>query len=89
MCKPASFVVTKNKVCWSTKSDSHEEIIAEHKLHADGVQGPNIVRVEIVPPGDDFRLPLDQWIFKTDQYILPQWYDATDVESRARVALVD
>ena len=41
MCEPASFVVTKDKVFWSLKSDGHEDIIREHALCADGVGGPN------------------------------------------------
>jgi hypothetical protein len=29
MCQPASFVLTKDGVFWSMKSDSHEDIIQE------------------------------------------------------------
>ena len=43
MCKFASFVLTKDREFWSDKSDSHEDIISKHNLHADGARGPNIL----------------------------------------------
>ena len=54
MCKPASFVLTKTKVFWSENSDSHDDIIREHKLNESGTRGINILRVEIAP--DDGNL---------------------------------
>jgi hypothetical protein len=87
MCAPASFVVTKDKIYWSKKSDSHEEIISEYELHADGVRGANIVRVEITPVGGDFRLPLNEWNFKVDQDETPKWFDKEAAENRVRLEL--
>jgi len=87
MCKPASGVLTKDKVHWSKKSESHEAIIAEHQLHADGVNGPNILCFEIVPPNGDFQLPSDQWEYRIDQDELPKWHDAKRDEERARSML--
>jgi hypothetical protein len=87
MCEPASFVVTKEKVYWSKKSDSHEDIIEEFGLHADGIGGPNIVRTEISPPKGDLSLPLDQWVYGLDQKEVPGWYEAKTVERDCRVEL--
>ena len=89
MCKAASFVSTKDKVFWSKTSDSHEDIIREFKLHPDGVRGPNIMRTEISPPGDNLSLPSDQWVFKTDQNEFPVWFDLDVEEKRCRLALRD
>ncbi len=89
MCRPASFVLTRESIFSGSKSESHEDIILEHGLHADGVRGPNIVRVEITPPVDDFRIPLDQWVYKLDQDELPPWYDAEEAEARVRKVLPD
>ena len=92
MCKPASGVFTKGHVAhWSKKSDSHEDIISEFKLCADGVRGPNIVRFEISPNYGDLSLPLDQWKYALDegQTDLPKWYDPTDGEQAARAMLKD
>ena len=87
MCKPASFVLTKTRAYWSEDGDSHEDIISEHSLHADGPRGPNIVRVEVVPREGNYAAPLDQWQYHVDQDVLPDWYDADAAESMARAAL--
>jgi hypothetical protein len=87
MCRPASFIVTKDRVFWSRKTESHTDIIEEHGLHADGVRGPNIAKVEITPPGNDYRAPLDQWAFTLDEHVKPQWLDLADAESMTRAAL--
>jgi hypothetical protein len=89
VCRPASFIITKSSVFFSTLGDSHEAIIRENTTHPDGARGPTIVRVEIVPPANRYDLPLDQWLYAVDQDILPDWYDAEDAERRARVALSD
>ena len=89
MCKCASFIITKGpKVWWLPKSDSHIEIITFFKLHADGVQGPNTVAVEISPDGDNLSLPLATWKYKVDQDSVPEWYDAADCEKACRDELV-
>ncbi len=87
MCAPASMVLTKDRVCWSKTTDSHEEIIREFELHADGSRGPNIARVEITPPNGDFTKPLSEWCYKLDQDGLPPWYDRAECEARTREAL--
>ena len=85
MCQFASFVLTKDRVFWLDESDSHEEIINKHQLHADGVNGPNILRVEITPPQDGDLGDLSRWTYKVDQDITPDWADGA--EERARIAL--
>jgi hypothetical protein len=83
MSNAASFVVTKTRVYSGSASESHSEIIKEHKLHTD----PNTVNIEITPPGNDYRLPLDEWVYRVDQADLPDWYDAAECEARVRAAL--
>ena len=87
MCNPASFVLTKDAAFWSKTSDEHERIIEKFKLHADGVRGTNIVRVEINPPDGDMSKPLSKWIYHLDQEEKPDWYDPVESEKRARIAL--
>jgi len=87
MCNPASFVMTKERVFWSKTSDSHEDIIKEFNLCADGVRGSNIVRVEITPPNGNLSLTLSQWIYSVDQDDVPGWYDAKTAERECRVKL--
>ena len=88
MCKFASFVLTKGEEFWSDKSDSHEEIIRENNLHADGAHGPNILRVEISPTNKIKIWPsLKEWTYEVDQDRMPEWFDAQECEKRTRAAL--
>jgi len=87
MCRMASFVLTKDKVYWSKKSDSHEDIISEYHLN-DG-ENISILRAEIVPPNDNYRLPLEKWEYNIDQDIIPDWYVAPHEEERTRRTLAD
>jgi hypothetical protein len=88
MCKFASFVLTKGEEFWSDKSDSHEEIIRENDLHADGARGPNILRVEISPTDKIKVWPsLKAWEYRVDQDVMPAWFDAKECEKRTRAAL--
>jgi hypothetical protein len=86
MCRPASFVVTKDSVLWSPTTESHEEIITEFGLHADGVRGPNICRVELIPEDDLYWTDPATWSFGVDQDTLPEWWDAVDAERRVKAA---
>ena len=88
MCRPASMIATKGKVFWSTKSEGHEDIIEEYELKERDIRDNiRFVRIEIIPPSNDFRLPFREWEYHLDQDILPDWYDAKDVEKRCRAKL--
>jgi hypothetical protein len=84
MCEPASFILTKENIYWSMLTDSHEDIIKEFGLIADGKINPNIARVEITPKNKNYLLPLAEWDYKLDQDILPSWYDPIEAEQRVR-----
>ncbi len=87
MSQPASFVVTKNKVFWSKKSDSHQDIIEEYHLVEMVNNQVTFVRTEISPEDRDLRRPPKEWKFIVEQDILPDWYDPKEVERRCRIAL--
>ena len=88
MCKFASFVLTKDRVFWSEKSESHTDIIEENDLHEIGAQGVNIVRVEISPTDKIKKWPsLKAWAYRVDQDLLPSWHDSVNTEKRTREAL--
>jgi hypothetical protein len=87
MCKPASYIVFKDKLFTGTMSESHEDIIKEHKLNMDGVGGPNGVRCEISPENNDYTKLLQDWIFRVDQDQVPEWFDKDEVETRVRADL--
>ena len=87
MCDFASFVLTKDKVFWSD-SNSHTDIIEEFGLHEDGANGPNILKVEIFPTTKiKYLRDYDNWGFKIDQDIMPEWYNKDLDKSRTRKAL--
>jgi hypothetical protein len=76
-------------VFWSRHSDSHEDIIAEHKLKEVGARGIQLLRVEIKPADGDLSQPVDRWVYQVDQDMLPKWADAKRDEARTRAALAD
>jgi len=83
MCNSASFIVTQNDVLFSKYSDSHEDIISENKLN-DKTKKPDFVRIEISPKDNDYRTPMENWIFKTDQDFLPEWFNIQEAEIACR-----
>ena len=85
MCRPATFIITKNQVLWSLKDESHEVIIKENNLKDE--HNITFVRVEIVPRDDNYLLPFSQWIYHLDQDLLPDWYNVKEAEKRARKQL--
>lgn len=92
MCEPASMIVMKEgktfKVFWSKTSDSHEDIISEYNLRDTNVRSETtLVRVEITPKYRDYSIPLSEWSYKTDQDLLPEWYDAKKAEKAVRKEL--
>jgi hypothetical protein len=89
MCNFASFVLTKTHEYFSLTSNNHTDIIEQHKLremHPNGIVAA-ILKVEITPPEDDPRAPLEKWDFVIDQDIRPEWFDDEDAEKRTRAAL--
>ena len=85
MCNAASFIVTKTQVFFGKYHDSHELMITDNGLK--DKEPIDFVRTEIVPPNNDYKLPFDKWIFKTDQDILPNWYNMKWAEEQCREAL--
>jgi len=83
MCEPASFIVTRHDVLYSRVSDHHDIILAEHDIRDDSLN-PAFVRVEVTPPRMDFLLPFDEWEFRTDQDLLPDWYSRGEAEAACR-----
>ena len=96
MCNPASFVLTKDRVFWSKKTDLHAEIIKDFSL-CESIRNESpatcescTLKVEINPPREGaFDAPLNEWVFRVDQDITPKWFDAAADEKRARAALED
>jgi hypothetical protein len=79
-------IVTAAEILWSPDHDSHETLAKNHHLD-DRTIAPDFVRVEIVPPGVDYTVPPDQWVYRVDQDYLPAWYSAPEAELACRRVL--
>ena len=80
-------VIMKKDYVLFGKTDKHEDIISQHKVHMDGIKGPNGVCIEVTPPNKDFSIPFKDWIYKVDQDVLPDWYESEQCEKRVRYAM--
>jgi len=88
MCKFASFVLTKDGEFY-TDDDSHENIISTHKLHADGIRGTNVLRVELIPGPNTLDISdFGSYVYNVDQDTLPEWHNAPECEVRTRAAIL-
>jgi len=79
MCNFFSAIVTKDKVLWDSMIDSHTELLEKLGIKDDS-KDPNFVRVELSPPDyiEKTFKDLSLWKFKTDQDLIPDWYDEKD-----------
>jgi len=77
MCNFKSAIWLKDRLVWSIKTDSHEGIISEFKIHESAVK-TNIVRVEFSPDCNIIESYQNEKAFslKIDQDIAPEWFDA-------------
>jgi hypothetical protein len=78
--------VTDTAVWWSQDHDRHEDLISMAGARDDAREVSG-VRVEIVPPGGDYRIPLDRWKFRVDQDDVPDWWDEREAEIACRKVL--
>lgn len=88
MCKLKSGLLFKDRV-FLPDYDSHGDMLDELGITDDYISASNtFVRFEVCPAENclAFTDPKD-WIYKVDQDILPDWYDAIDGENRAREAV--
>ena len=85
MCRPASMVITKDRVFCSRKSDSHEDIVDEFDLTEMVAGQCCIVHVEITPGDGDLAKPIGGWNYQLDQDILPEWYEKNPDKYEKRV----
>ena len=75
-----SAVMTKNKIYSEFGVNSHKDIIAIHGLR-ESVGRTNFVCIEMLPPYP-MHLRFDEWKFKVNQKIVPDWFDATDAKAK-------
>ncbi len=87
MCKFFSAVVLKSKVLFDFDQDSHEQILTNNNIK-DDTTNPKFVRVELMPPNDNFgETDLSKWEFKIDQDYKPDWFDEIKARKMTEKAL--
>ena len=87
MCKPASMWVVKDRVYWSRNTESHTQIVGEFGLPDNTEQRIYGVAIEVCPENGDLRTPIDQWVFRVDQDMLPDWWEVQKHEKMCREEL--
>ena len=92
MCNFFSAIITKDDIIYDPQTDAHEDLIEKAGLD-DTTSKPDFVRVEMNPKdGDIFNHDMDNWKFKIDQDLLPDWWTEDFIQSaeeRAKQALQD
>jgi len=88
MCTFVSIVLTKDNAFWALH-DNHSQIIADNKLVETVAGRVTLVRIELTPPNNNYSAPLDQWRYRVDQDLLPEWYEPDATEERARRAFCE
>jgi len=87
MCQFFSAIITKDSILFDKNIDQHEELVRLAKLD-DATMNPDFVRVEITPIDKDvFNHNPNNWKFKIDQDLIPDWLDKAVAEERTRKAL--
>jgi len=87
MCRMFSGLILKDGVHLDWDDDSHERQIGKLKLKDDSDK-PNFVRFEIIPQdGNIFNHVISNWVFRVDQDLIPEWFNAKNAESLARKEL--
>ena len=92
MCTPMSAVLTKENAYWSKVTESHTDIIEEHKLRETFGGKVQLLCAEITPPKGadglpDYTAPFEQWTYRVDEaFPRPAWAD--DERDAARLRLI-
>ena len=93
MCKPASFIATKDNMFWNLPEDGESHIAIRKKYNLrDDIHKIVGVNIEITPPTRNgkhrymFNTPLDKWVFSINSDI-PDWWNPDEVEKAARAEL--
>lgn len=77
MCKFKSGIQLKNRnVLAPTENESHSDLLKNMKIE-DNVYNASrkFVRAELIPPNDNIAADIEEWQYKVDQDIVPDWFE--------------
>ncbi len=87
MCMFKSAILLKDDV-FIPDYDSHSDMLDELKIEDTKKNAETLfVRAELIPKNSDVFSPIDEWQYKVDQDIVPDWYVAEYEEKRMRDAV--
>ena len=87
MCKLKSAIILKDRV-FIPDYDSHSDMLVELDIEDTKANAERLfVRAELSPKDGDAFAPVDDWVFKVDQDIRPEWFVESYEEGRMREAV--
>lgn len=77
MCKFKSGIILKNKVVLAPEgNESHSDLLESLNIEDNHMNASKVfVRAELTPPDGNKVTPVDEWKYKVDQNITPDWYE--------------
>ena len=77
MCKFKSGIILKNKVVLTPDgNESHSDLLESLGIEDTRQNAMRVfVRAELIPKDGNKELPINEWTFRVDQDITPDWYD--------------
>lgn len=77
MCNFKSGLIFKNRVVLAPENnESHSTLLENLNIEDSRENAMRVfVRAELVPPNNDKMKSVDEWKFRVDQDIVPDWYD--------------
>lgn len=77
MCRFKSAIILKNKVVLAPEgNESHSNLLNSLNIEDNNMNAMKVfVRAELIPKDGNKTTSIDEWIYKVDQDITPNWYD--------------
>ena len=77
MCQFKSGIILKNKVVLAPDgNESHSDLLKSLGIEDNYMNSSKtFIRAELIPKDGNKALPVNEWTFKVDQDITPDWYD--------------
>ena len=77
MCEFKSGIILKNRIVLAPEgNESHSDLLKSLNIEDNYTNASRMfVRAELTPPNDNRAIPVESWIYKVDQDVVPDWYE--------------
>lgn len=77
MCNFKSGIILKNRVVLAPEgNESHSDLLESLRIEDNHMNATKtFVRAELIPKNNDKMADINEWIYKVDQDIVPDWYE--------------